>query len=88
MPSTIELQIRQEVDLVHRFTDSYRRKFATVIRLLNEAAAPDAQAQCVRLCVEAVDMMLLTQTRLAGAIQQLAEARPVRPAAPGLLPAA
>src|SRR5687768_14276223 len=76
-------QIRQEVDLIQRFADSYRRKFADLIDRMNrattattgpEVARPDLN--CLKLCVEAVDMMLATHHRLAAAVARLSDDTP------------
>jgi hypothetical protein len=68
-------QIRQEVDLIQRFSDTYRRKFAALIERMNHATAatgaPDAGT--LRLCVEAVDMMLATHHQLANAVARLSD---------------
>ena len=75
-------QIRQEVDLIQRFSDTYRRKFAELIDRMNHATtatgAPDAGS--LRLCVEAVDMMLATHHQLANAVARLSDDAPDEPA--------
>lgn len=61
----------QEVELMERFTESYRRKFAEIIDRLNRSQ-PASDLQCIRLCVEAVDMMLASQSQVAQSLRELA----------------
>lgn len=71
MSSELAGEILSEVKLIQQFTDAYRGKFSRVIAQLNgdPGRAPDAQA--IRLCVEAVDMMLMSQRQLASAISRI-----------------
>jgi hypothetical protein len=68
--------IREEAELVRRFVESYRRKFASAIDQLNRSPHPGrelhAELSCLRLCVEAVDMMLDSHDRLARAMHEIA----------------
>lgn len=64
-------RLRQEVELMERFTQSYRRKFAEIIDRMNRSQ-PASDLQCVRLCVEAVDMMLASQSQVAQSLRELA----------------
>jgi len=73
-------RLRQEVDLMERFTLTYRRKFAELIGRLNRAE-PTSDLQCVRLCIEAVDMMLASQSQVAQSLRELAEPVPQKKAA-------
>ena len=70
-------QIRQEVDLIQRFADSYRRKFADLIERMNHATTTafgtPMDIGSLRLCVEAVDMMLATHHQLANAVARLSD---------------
>ena len=71
-------RLRQEVDLMERFTQSYRRKIAVLIERLNGSPASTAtpapsDLQCLRLCVEAVDMMLASQTQVAQSLREIAD---------------
>jgi len=68
------LRLRQEADLMERFTQTYRLKFANVIDRLNAAADAPTDLQCVRLCVEAVNMMLDSQTQVARTLREIADA--------------
>jgi hypothetical protein len=81
MATPASQRLRQEVDLLERFSQSYRRKFAEVIARLNAAHAP-TDLQCVRLCVEAVDMMLASHSQMARSLRELtADPPPVKRAA-------
>jgi len=73
-------QLRQEVDLIGRFAESYRRKLSLLIDRLNRGADPSIDLASLRLCVEAVDMMLSSQTELARVLRELAEPHPPPPA--------
>ena len=65
-------RLRQEVDLIERFTQTYRRKFDEMIDKLNRSGE-GSDLQCVRLCVEAVNMLLTSQAQVARTIQEIAE---------------
>jgi hypothetical protein len=73
-------RLRDEATLVERFTQTYRLKFADLIDRLNGSGAP-SDLQCVRLCVEAVNMMLDSQTQMARTLRAMADERPVSKAA-------
>ena len=73
-------RLRQEVDLMERFSQTYRRKFADLISRLNHNQAP-VDHQCLRLCVEAVDMMLASQSQVAASLRELADPHPRQRAA-------
>jgi hypothetical protein len=60
---------------MERFTHTYRRKVAELIDRLNGAGAP-SDLQCVRLCVEAVDMMLASQSQMAKTLRELTDEAP------------
>ena len=64
-------QIRDDLDLIERFAQSYRERFATAIAELN--GVPDAQTgeRCLRLCVESVNMLLTLQDRMAAALREI-----------------
>ena len=66
-------RLRQEVDLIERFTQSYRRKFAELIERLNGRADDPSNLQCLRLCIEAVDMMLVSQSQVARSLRELTD---------------
>ncbi len=73
--SATRQRLRQEVDLMERFTRTYRRKIVDLIDRLNGAGAvpTPSDLQCVRLCVEAVDMMLVSQTQMAKTLREFTE---------------
>ena len=75
MASHLHRRIHDEVELIQRFAGSYGKKFDELIARLNGSAqAPDAagaDGQCLRLCVEAVNMVLSLQGQLAGVLDEL-----------------
>ena len=74
MSPTTRRQLQQEVDLIGRFAESYRRKFSALIDRLNHSPSNSStDLASLRLCVEAVDMMLSNQTELARVLRDLAE---------------
>jgi len=85
MSPHVRRQLRQEVDLIGRFAESYRRKFSAVIDRLNQNTEATLDQASLRLCVETVDMMLSNQSELTRVLSQLAEIResaaPLRTAA-------
>jgi lysyl-tRNA synthetase class I len=80
-------QIEREVDLIGRFAKTYRRKFSILIDRLNHPQRRDSSTDLasLRLCVEAVDMMLSNQSEITRILREIAaskdEARPVMRAA-------
>ena len=64
-------RLRQEVALMERFTESYRRQFAQLIDRMNRSE-PATDLQCIRLCIEAVDMMLASQSQVAQSLREIA----------------
>ena len=73
-------RLRQEVDLMERFTQTYRRKFAELIDRMNRSQ-PTSDLQCIRLCLEAVDMMLASQSQVAQSLREMAGTSPLKRAA-------
>jgi hypothetical protein len=72
MAPDLSERIRDEMDLVARFAESYRRRLFVYIDQLNHHRGSDGGADAgLRLCVEAVDMILETQGQLAKALSQL-----------------
>jgi hypothetical protein len=65
-------QIQREVDVIGRYAESYRRKFHAMIRRLNDANDSTANIASLHLCVEAVDMMLSSQSELARMLGEIA----------------
>ena len=74
MPLPASQRLRHEADLMERFTQTYRLKFASLIDRLNAAADAPSDLQCVRLCVEAVNMMLDSHTQVARTLREIADA--------------
>jgi hypothetical protein len=72
MSSNLQLRIRQEVELIERFTGAYGRQFDELIGRLN-ANPTAADGQCLRLCVEAVNMVLCLQGQLARVLDDLSK---------------
>ena len=84
-------RIRREADLIGRVTEYYRARFEHAIDRLNHAPpapagagdatpAPGAAATdlaCLRLCVEAVDMMLASQSQMAKTLREMTDEAPV-----------
>jgi hypothetical protein len=71
MPAEMREQMLQEAAVAARFTEIYRKQFAALIERLNGNLSEPPGRDGLRLCIEAVDMMLATQTYLARAIAQL-----------------
>jgi len=81
MAAEIRDQMLQEAALAARFSEIYRRHFAELIERLNHNLGTPPDRDGLRLCIEAVDMMLATQTYLTRAIAQLGMAAETRRAA-------
>ena len=64
-------QIRADLELIERFAHSYRERFAVAIAELNGTPTAQTGDQCLRLCVEAVNMILSVQDTLAVAVKRL-----------------
>lgn len=71
MCPTHAMRLRQEVDLMARFAETYRGKFSDLIEQLNRPHGHDTDVQGIRLCVEAMNMLLSAQSHLAEAIGTL-----------------
>jgi hypothetical protein len=72
-------QLRKEVDLIGRFAESYRRKFYILIDQLNTRPDASVDIASLRLCVEAVDMMLANQTELVRMLRELVDSNSPQP---------
>jgi hypothetical protein len=83
MTTQLSGRIRQEVDLIARFAENYRRRFSDLIDRLNRNSdSTTLDLASLRLCVEAVDMLLSNQRQLAKALYEISGDRSmVRPAA-------
>ena len=64
-------KLRDEVDLISRFTETYRRRFSSLIDRMNGGPDPATDLASLRLCVEAVDMMLASQKQLCNALAEI-----------------
>jgi hypothetical protein len=71
MSPRVRRQIAQEVDLIGKFAETYRRKFSALIDRMNRGADSTTDLASLRLCVEAVDMMLSNQTELAKVLRAM-----------------
>jgi hypothetical protein len=73
MSESIQPRIRREVELIQRFASSYSGRFDEMIRRLNTPVAGEANVdgQCLRLCVETMNMVLNMQSQLAQALHDL-----------------
>ena len=71
MSAPVNGKLRQEVDLIARFTETYRRRFSSMIDRMNHATDPQTDMASLRLCVEAVDMMLASQKQLCRALAEM-----------------
>ena len=91
MSPQARLRIRREADLINRMAAYYRARFGEAIDRLNHtphrpSQTPTSDLACLRLCVEAVDMMLASQDQLARAVREITSDD--EPQAPILRPAA
>lgn len=66
-------EIENEVRLIQQFADSYRRRISVVIERLNGDLGQVPDGRSVRLCIEAVDMLLVNQCQLARMVGQLSD---------------
>ena len=64
-------QISSELEFIHRFAAAYSQRFQALIDGLNSPTIPSA-GECLRLCVETVNLLLSTQQQIAGILQQMA----------------
>lgn len=65
------MQLRQDVEVMQRYASYYQQQFTRMIDTLNRQTVATAETQCLRLCVEAVNMVLDTQSRLACSLRDL-----------------
>ena len=72
MSPQVRLRLRQEVDLIDRFTQTYRQQFCELVKELNSAApGADAMQRSVRLGIEAINVLLSIQSHLAESLRQI-----------------
>ncbi len=67
--------IRKEADLTERVVEYYRRLFTGLITRMNREPTVRSDIECMRMCVEAVDMMLENQGRMTRALRELTDDR-------------
>lgn len=78
MTHELAQQIRLEADFVERCAAYYRGQFDKLIEQMNHATTPVDQ-HSLRLCVEAIDVLLSNQNRLAKVLERLVDQQqPVR----------
>jgi hypothetical protein len=73
VPPHVHNQLRQDLDVIERFARTYREQFSVLIEQLNADPTPQTGRQCLRLCVEAVSMLLATQNQMASALRSLSD---------------
>lgn len=78
MSTLLSRRLRREAELMRAFAQTYQSKFESIIDRLNRHDPP-SDLHCLRLCVEAVNMMLASQQQLASAIEQISQDPPQRP---------
>jgi hypothetical protein len=76
MPMDSREKMLEEAEVATRFAEMYRRHFAELIERLNKNLAQPPDRDGLRLCIEAVDMMLATQSYLTRSIAQLSAVAP------------
>ena len=65
-------RIREDLELIGRFAHAYRERFSSLITEMNTAPTASTAGEGLRLCVEALNMVLHTQDSLALALRELA----------------
>ena len=73
VPPHVHNQLRQDLDVIERFARTYREQFSVLIEQLNADPTPQTGRQCLRLCVEAVNMLLASQNQMASALRSLTD---------------
>ena len=63
--------IRRETDLIGRAAAYYRTRFGQLIDRMNRQPHAASDLASIRLCVEAVDMMLASQGKIAEALGEM-----------------
>jgi hypothetical protein len=71
MPVEAPESFEEEAEVIERFARNYRQRFGQLIEQLNRAPQSRISSQCMRLCVEAMDMVLSSQDQMAQAIRRL-----------------
>jgi hypothetical protein len=73
MNANQRIELKREVELIGRLSDAFGHRFAELVDRLNRPDAAPPSTATLRLCVEAVNMMLDTQTRLARTIARVCD---------------
>jgi hypothetical protein len=66
--------MRQEAELMQHFSGSYRQKIGGLIQQLNAKDRSVSVEQCLHVCVEALDMLLVSHARLCQAMEEMVAA--------------
>ncbi|HMO26301.1 MAG TPA: hypothetical protein PKB10_08525 [Tepidisphaeraceae bacterium] len=61
----------RQLDRMREVTDAFAVQFSHVIEQLNVGRSAPSQGQVLRLCVEAISLLLDTQSRLADTMSRL-----------------
>jgi hypothetical protein len=64
--------IDQELQLMQRFAELYRPKVQQMLHRLASKPVASEERQSLKLCIEAMDMLLTSQSRIAGALDRRA----------------
>jgi hypothetical protein len=62
-------QLLREADYIDRYTRYYRRQFAAAVQRSSVQADP-ASLQCVRMCLEALDMIADSRQTMVAALSK------------------
>jgi len=73
MTAVARQRIHEDLELIERFSSSYCREFSSLIRELNADPTPQTGRKSLRMCVEAVNMLLDNQKQLAAALRSMSE---------------
>jgi hypothetical protein len=72
MSHQMRRRILHEAEIIERFAQTYSGKFDTLIQRLNTSTTPaSVDGQSLRLCVEAMNMVVSMQGQLARALVDL-----------------
>lgn len=70
MSPTVRVRIREEMSLVERYVSIYHRRLADLIGELN-SPTPATDRECLKMCVEAVDVILTSQNQLCRTLREM-----------------
>jgi hypothetical protein len=78
----VRQRFEQEAELIGKFAAAYHRKIVALIDRMNQQPHGMPDLASLKLCVEALDMMLSNQTELAKLLRDVtATASPIKQAA-------